>query len=1168
MTFPSPTPIRNPISTPASGSNVFLNESFANPELSKWTFGKSNASSAGVSINEGALRLTDATIDQGAFAVYNQAFAAQGGFTATFDLYAYGGHGADGISFFLLDGQQTGNQAGAFGGALGYASSVTHGQPGISGGYIGVGFDEYGNYSNPADSAIGGPGVSPDSIGLRGSQANGYKYLTGSSLVDQTGESVSLDVPGAQGNRGNAKRSVLVDLSATGLLNVFVDLNADGDFLDVSEQAIQNFNVVATNGSLPSTLKFGFAASTGGSTNIHEVDNLVVKTGSTATTPITPPIDPPINPPVTPPIDPPINPPVTPPIDPPINPPVTPPINPPVTPPIEGGGSLSVNISGSQFTYVENAAPASPVTITVAGSGVLNGATVQLVSGYSTTEDRLTIVGQTGTSGTFNGLAWNYNIANGTFTITGNGSAADYQTILQSVVYSNISDNPTGGDRTIRYIIANGGSNITTSTNFTVTAVDDAPVFTVPNNLAVLAGSPGATITSFTFTDADTPIAGYTFSVLNAQGQPDARFVIENGQLKLASTATLTATDLPVSVILQATTGGVAYRSTALTIGATNAGSFQIGGLGATTGITYLEGAAPVAIASTLTITGAGAAATINGGQVTVTGFVPGQDNLSIAGAAAGVATGTIAGTNITWTYAPTTGTITFTGAGTAANYQTAFSQVLYSNSSPNPSTGVRTFQYTVGTGATAGQATLPLTITSVNSAPTGVTFTPTTGPIGAGGILGTIVIQDLDSSTFTYTFGTPGQPNDTRFEIVTLANGTRQLKLKDGITLAAPVSLTIGVNDGGTPAGVFASQAFIISAGGVTITPIPQPDELIFDPATGKLTVWTLNNGNQLVAATVVAGAPTVAPGFRILKTGDFNNDGTSDVLWASATNQLQIWYLAPNGVFLGANPPKLNGQNLSIPAGFEFVGTADMNKDGNLDIVIQNGTTQTVQIWQLDGNGVVIGNPINVAGPVGDIDWRVVGFGDFDGDGDQDILFRNERLTAISVWQMNGTAFVGATGLGVAATATTPALLGFPALPAIYKFGAVGDFTNDGKADIVWRDNADNTILWTTSLTTNGAFTATQTSLPKLNNPANWRITGATDLNADGSADLLLSNPTADIQGVWLFKNGGQVALQDQQFIINQVPGTPGIGAPALVNSTTWQVAGVGEFGKVATV
>jgi FG-GAP-like repeat len=842
-----------------------------------------------------------------------------------------------------------------------------------------------------------------------------------------------------------------------------------------------------------------------------------------------------------------------------------------VTPPINtGGGSLSVNVSGSQFTYVENAAPASPVTITVAGSGVLNGATVQLVNGYSPTEDRLSIVGQTGTSGVFNTLNWNYNSANGTFTITGNGSAADYQTILQSVVYSNTSDNPTSGDRTIRYIVANGSSNVTTSTNFTVTAVDDAPVFTVPNNLAVLAGSPGATVTSFTFADADTPIASYTFSVLNAQGQPDARFVVENGQLKLAPTATLAATDLPVNVIIQATTGGVAFRSTPLTIGpssTTNAGSFQIGGLGAATGVTYLEGAAPVAIAPALTITGAGAAATLNGGQVSVTGFVPGQDSLSITGAAAGATTGTIAGTTITWTYAPTTGIMTFTGAGTPANYQTAFGQVLYSNSSQNPSVAPRTFQYTVGTGATAGQANLPLTLTAVNNAPTGVTFTPTTGPIGAGGILGTIVIQDPDSTTFTYTFGTPGQANDTRFEIVTLANGTRQLKLKDGITLAAPVNLTIGVNDGGTPAGVFASQAFSINPGGVTITAIPQPDELIFDPATGRLTVWTLNNVNQLVAANVVTGAPTVLPGFRVLKTGDFNNDGTSDVLWASASNQLQIWYLAPNGVFLGANPPKLNGQNLSLPAGFEFVGTADMNRDGNLDIVIQNAATQTVQIWQLDGKGVVIGNPINVAGPVGDIDWRVTGFGDFDGDGDQDILFRNERLNAISVWQMNGTQFVGATGLGVAATATTLAIAGFPALPAIYKFGAVGDFTGDGKADIVWRDNADNTILWEIGLT-NGTFTATQTSLPKLNNAANWRVAGATDLNGDGSADLLLSNPTADKQVVWLFKNGGKVAPQDEQFIINQIPGTPGIGAPALVNTTTWQVAGVGEFGKVTPV
>ena len=58
--------------------------------------------------------------------------------------------GADGISFFLIDGTATPTKAGGFGGSLGYAQNTSPPAPtipGIVGGYLGVGLDEFGNYS-------------------------------------------------------------------------------------------------------------------------------------------------------------------------------------------------------------------------------------------------------------------------------------------------------------------------------------------------------------------------------------------------------------------------------------------------------------------------------------------------------------------------------------------------------------------------------------------------------------------------------------------------------------------------------------------------------------------------------------------------------------------------------------------------------------------------------------------------------------------------------------------------------------------------------------------------------------------------------------------------------------------------------------------------------------
>ena len=228
----------------------------------------------------GALRLTNNVVDQASFVLFNQPVPTSQGLTVTFELYSYGGTGADGISFFLIDGVTSPTQAGGFGGSLGYAQKNEI-APGIAGGYVGIGFDEYGNFSSPTDSAggatvrTGGPGQTPDSISVRAGQSTNYQFVTGTASLP-----FGIDNPTAT-TREPAKRTVKVDLDTNGLLSVRIDGNNDGDFLDPGETSpnLININVAGINGTaLPSTLKFGFASGTGDSTNTHEIRNLSVTT--------------------------------------------------------------------------------------------------------------------------------------------------------------------------------------------------------------------------------------------------------------------------------------------------------------------------------------------------------------------------------------------------------------------------------------------------------------------------------------------------------------------------------------------------------------------------------------------------------------------------------------------------------------------------------------------------------------------------------------------------------------------------------------------------------------------------------------------------------------------------------------------------------------------------
>ncbi|NJM46599.1 MAG: hypothetical protein HC860_10815 [Alkalinema sp. RU_4_3] len=244
--------------TPGFSSPALLTESFTGTTLgsSPWVLGTSRVNTnlpfltaqSGIDTpGNGALRLTTTAPQQAGFALYNQAIATSGGFTIEFDFASYGGSGADGITCFLAEGgSATPTQSGAPGGSLGYATSRYSSHPGLSGGYVAIGYDEFGGFSDPGNSAAGGPGQRPDSISLRGSAQNQYKYLTGTNTLPS-----SIDNPASNATRANSTRRTKIDLTASGSLSISIDLNGDQDYSDPGEQAIQNYNLVAANGPFP-----------------------------------------------------------------------------------------------------------------------------------------------------------------------------------------------------------------------------------------------------------------------------------------------------------------------------------------------------------------------------------------------------------------------------------------------------------------------------------------------------------------------------------------------------------------------------------------------------------------------------------------------------------------------------------------------------------------------------------------------------------------------------------------------------------------------------------------------------------------------------------------------------------------------------------------------------
>ena len=107
-----------------------------------------------------------------------------------------------------------------------------------------------------------------------------------------------------------------------------------------------------------------------------------------------------------------------------------------------------------------------------------------------------------------------YDPATGTITISGDGSPASYQTALHSVVFRNQTDDPSTLSRVIEITVNDGSvnSNVATTT-LNVTAVNDAPVNTVPTAALSATEDVSLTLTTLKVGDPDNATLTTTLSV-------------------------------------------------------------------------------------------------------------------------------------------------------------------------------------------------------------------------------------------------------------------------------------------------------------------------------------------------------------------------------------------------------------------------------------------------------------------------------------------------------------------------------------------------------------------------------------------------------------------------------------------------------------------------------
>jgi MSHA biogenesis protein MshQ len=298
LNLSSPTGITDSSSlTPAAVSavpaNTYTKDSAASGECflddfnraslgSNWSTTSSSGSFGQPLIVNGRLRLTNSTTNASTAAHLQRIFPAAGNkIVVEFDYYSYNGNGADGVGVTLSDATIA-PVAGAFGGSLGYAQKNTGsdcptvgGCPGFAGGWIGVGFDEYGNFSAATEGRVGGSTVLPDAVVVRGSGSglSGYSYHERSAAL-----SPGIDVAGATAGPAHRYR---ITIDHTDGVHAYVSVERDATVGHTGYTTlIPAYDAKAKSGqaAVPENWFLSYTASTGTNYNTHEIAALQVCT--------------------------------------------------------------------------------------------------------------------------------------------------------------------------------------------------------------------------------------------------------------------------------------------------------------------------------------------------------------------------------------------------------------------------------------------------------------------------------------------------------------------------------------------------------------------------------------------------------------------------------------------------------------------------------------------------------------------------------------------------------------------------------------------------------------------------------------------------------------------------------------------------------------------------
>lgn len=315
---------------------------------------------------------------------------------------------------------------------------------------------------------------------------------------------------------------------------------------------------------------------------------------------------------------------------------------------------------------------------------------------------------------------------------------------------------------------------------------------------------------------------------------------------------------------------------------------------------------------------------------------------------------------------------------------------------------------------------------------------------------------------------------SEVRLLLSGLGNDPAQVRIvsdlnRDGIIQSSEIVAVDSVNDGSSstadrsiittlPAGGYWAEVFTTkseqnTAYALELRATPQPNTPTFtgsiswDTQSGDVFAFRIN-GQTNRATVVPLGRSITDVNWRLQTTGDFNGDGQDDVLLRNfVSGQNLLWIMAPLGESIASE--KLVGRDVPDP-NWSLSGTGDFNGDGQADILLRNEAADQIVAWYMNPDGTIRSESL-VGRSFGDNNWKIEAIADFNGDGKSDIVLRNAAAAQTILWTMNGSSIVSEGFIG-------------RSVGPEWQIEGARDFNGDGIADLFWRNpTSGQGLLWT---------------------------------------------------------------------------------------------------------